>query len=111
MTEAYVDSYLQMRVFLSRDDLKSLEVNKKLIGKLLRISQDMPSAEYPIGIYLCDHDRPSDNELNPKYNPKSQFEIYISRRRLELIKRGKFTDAESPRKWLRQICVSLEGVL
>lgn len=107
----YVDGYLQMRINLTQGQIEQLEKEGKITERVCRINDGWK--EFPLRMYLCKEDIPQEEELGKDFEDSHEwgFEIYISRRRLELIRAGKMADGISPRTWLRQVCISLDNII
>ena len=113
MTEAYITENLSMYLALSSKDLASLKSNGEIKTDILKISQHKRNRRFPLSIYLCDEDKLKEDELRTNYNPKKEFEVYISRRKLELLEEDamRVINTESPRRTLRNISIFLEDTV
>lgn len=113
MVYAYADSYLQFSIRLNQEDVEELEKRGKLFCRVERSSRETTRRrKFPLWLYLCDEERPRDDELGKwKENNQQKYEFYISKKRLELIKQGKCVDADYGRVWVRSINMGLDTVL
>lgn len=103
-----LDSYAQMRVMLTMGEVRTLESEGVVKGKITHSNPDRKWKEETLRIYLCRGDRVNKKEL--RRAPRSGYELYLSKKKVGLIREEKMVGADSPRRWFRDICISLEGV-
>ncbi|MBX4212099.1 hypothetical protein KW787_01425 [Candidatus Pacearchaeota archaeon] len=114
--EAILDNYLQLRLSLTEKEVQLLEKGIKIIDQVWRPSNPIPYNLIFVGPTKEDHARqeelfhPEIMDLDFQNTFPDIYEIYLSKRRIEMIKGRKVVDGDHPRRWLRMSIVSLVGV-
>jgi hypothetical protein len=104
---ACMDSYTQMTVSLTIEDVKKLESSGKCVGTVWRTTGET----LPLTLYIKSSPwRAYGLPVNSPYEEKKSYEIDMPTENLEKIKQRKTAGTGIPAVDLRTVYISLEGV-
>ena len=111
----HVDPYIQMRIFLSEADVKTLESKGKVAGKITGTRDDSTELDVRLRIHYIPTDSPHPDELpiGKRFQENGGYELYVGPTGLRLIK-NKYCAGGGPYSegnYIRSAFITLEGVI